>query len=91
MKSIEGLDGISDLDVGCSHNKKYLKLTQWIAGSPDNKVDKDIESLRLNPDVAIILNPSPMKLFDSELKYINEHNLKIEMGSEGYYRWFKPF
>ena len=49
------------------------------------------QSLRLKPDVAITLNPSPMKLFDSELKYINEHNLKIEMGSEGYYRWFKPF
>jgi hypothetical protein len=88
MESIEGLDGLNDLDVGYSPNKEYLKLTQGIAGSPNNKVDEDIEHFGLKPGIAITLNPSPMQPLDSELKYANEHNLKIEKVNDGYYQWF---
>ncbi len=59
---------------------------QGIAGSPDNRVDEDIERLKLKPGVAITLNSSPMQLLDSEFKYANEHNLKIEKVNDSYYR-----
>ena len=65
-------------------------MTQGIADSPDNRFDEDIERLELKPGVAITLNPSPMQLLDSEFKYANEHNLKIEKVNDSYYRWFKP-
>ena len=35
LKSIEGLDGLNDLDVGSTHFKEYMKLTQGIVGSPE--------------------------------------------------------
>jgi hypothetical protein len=55
MKGIEGLDGLNNLDIVCSPNTEYLKLQQGITGSPDKKVDKDIEHLGLRLGVAITL------------------------------------
>lgn len=86
LKSIEGLGGLNGLDIGSSRYKEYMKLVQGIAGSPDSKVGKEIERLGLKPGVAISLNPSPMPPLDYELKYANEHGLKIEKCDDGYYR-----
>jgi hypothetical protein len=77
MKNIEGFDGLNGLDVGCPLTKEYMKLIQRIAGSPDNKVGKDTESLELKLDVVTTLNLSQINPLDHELKYAVEYHLKI--------------
>ena len=93
-ESLENLEGLNALDVGSSRYKEYFKIIQGLAGSRDQKKLKDAEyslyPIGIKIGVAITLNPSPMPPLESELKYANEHGLKIELCEDGRYRWFKP-
>jgi hypothetical protein len=76
LESLEGFDGLNTLDSGSLRYKEYFKMIQELAGSHDTKKVKEAEyllqNLGLKLGVAITLNPSPMPLLESELKYANE-------------------
>lgn len=94
LESIERLNGlVNALDVGSPCYKEYVKIIQELAGTHDAKKLKEAEDalrqLGLKLGVAATLNPSPMPPLDTELKYAEEHGLKIELCEEGHWRWFK--
>ena len=74
-------------------NGTYFQIIQELERSHDNKKVKDAEyslgRLGLKLGVAITLNPTPMPPLESELKYAEEHGMKIEKCDDGHYRWFK--
>jgi len=90
---IEGLQGLNGLDVDSPNCKEYFQIMQELERSHDNKKVKEAEyslgRLGLKLGISITLNPSPMPPLESELKYAEEHGLKIEKCDDGRYRWFK--
>ena len=93
VKSIESLQGLNGLDVGSPNYKEYFQIIRELERSHNNKKVKDAKYslgwLGLKLGVAITLNPSVMPPLESELKYTDEHGMKIEKCDDGHYRWLK--
>lgn len=93
MGSIENLKDLNGLDIGSPRYKKYIQIIQDLGGSHDprkiQETERLLKPLGIKLGVAITLNPSPMPPLESELKYANDHDLKIENDDTGRYRWFK--